>query len=147
MVPPQSIGCLSQHGIEIKTKLDLPFSKHVEIIPVESPYSVVYGRHPNNFFASPAALSGECNVEDALPNADPFTGVDATTMSQRRAGINKSTHAPRQRADILRRVLQDGAHWEINSADSLQSSVSATTFKKQVQSKNINETRSSREYR
>ena len=106
----------------------IQFVDNPDVFCVE-PYSVVYGKHPSLCVRSgPIGNFKMCD----LPNgADPFAGVDAAVLKERRAQSTKGDRTKRER--VLDTCHRDGAAWETSSAALLEAFFCAAAPKKKVQ--------------
>ena len=114
-------------GIETIQWQKVRFQEKPEIHLVDPPYSRVYGHHPSAFvFVGPV---GSLAMKRVHPMADPFTGR-TSNISQRR--LREWQPDVSMRVSTLRSALQDGAAWEMQTADCYERFLYAVNPKKKL---------------
>ena len=110
---------------QVKIVQRVQFDDNTTTIPLQHPYSVVYGRHPRRLcFTGPV---GDNRYELASSGANPFTGKSNNIMHARLASRPPIKTNREQR---LLEFLRDGANWE-TATDDLVSTFIGTISKKQ----------------
>ena len=101
-----------KNGTEITIEQTLQFHLPHETHHIHEPYSDVYGRRPSTVvFTGPI---GTNDVQTCDANADPYTGLP---RRRHHSTNDMNNHHAQRRANILARVLAEGAGWETSNAD------------------------------